>query len=233
MVNTNGLRLANEDGFAERLAAYQPGFELYLQWDSLDDRVLRELRGADLAATRRRAIERLNAADLSTTLVVTLKKVSTMARSATFLRFAVEQPCVRGVTFQPIQHAGRAENFDPARDRLTLSEVRRRILEQFPLFSPDDVVPVPCNPDCLAMAYALKLGGELLPLTASCRRRCSSRAGRNASWSSASRRSASRSSSCSRPTTRRRARPGVCTICSAACRRSRPRTSPTRTSSAC
>jgi len=165
MVNTNGLRLANEDGFAERLAAYQPGFELYLQWDSLDDRVLRELRGADLAATRRRAIERLNAADLSTTLVVTLKKGVNDGEIGDILRFAVEQPCVRGVTFQPIQHAGRAENFDPARDRLTLSEVRRRILEQFPLFSPDDVVPVPCNPDCLAMAYALKLGGELLPLT--------------------------------------------------------------------
>jgi uncharacterized radical SAM superfamily Fe-S cluster-containing enzyme len=165
MVNTNGLRIANEDGFAERLAAYQPGFELYLQWDSLDDRVLRELRGADLAATRRRAIERLNAADLSTTLVVTLKKGVNDGEIGDILRFAVEQPCVRGVTFQPIQHAGRAENFDPARDRLTLSEVRRRILEQFPLFSPDDVVPVPCNPDCLAMAYALKLGSELLPLT--------------------------------------------------------------------
>ncbi len=165
MVNTNGLRIANEDGFAERLAAYQPGFELYLQWDSLRDEVLRELRGASLADTRRRAIARLNAADLSTTLVVTLKKGVNDDEIGEILRFAIEQPCVRGVTFQPIQDAGRAEGFDPARHRLTLSEVRRRILEQFPLFSTDDVVPVPCNPDCLAMAYALKIDGDLLPLT--------------------------------------------------------------------
>jgi hypothetical protein len=36
--------------------------------------------------------------------------------------------------------------------------VRRRILEQTSVFAPDDLIPVPCNPDCLAMAYALKLG---------------------------------------------------------------------------
>src|SRR5277367_5581261 len=34
MVNTNGIRIAQEDGFAERLANYMPEFELYLQFDS-------------------------------------------------------------------------------------------------------------------------------------------------------------------------------------------------------
>jgi 7,8-dihydro-6-hydroxymethylpterin dimethyltransferase len=79
--------------------------------------------------------------------------------------FALQQPCVRGVTFQPIQDAGRNENFDPAKHRLTLSEVRRRILEQTPRFADEDLIPVPCNPDCLAMAYALKLGNDVVPLT--------------------------------------------------------------------
>jgi uncharacterized radical SAM superfamily Fe-S cluster-containing enzyme len=69
------------------------------------------------------------------------------------------------VTFQPIQAAGRLENYDPARDRLTLTEVRRRILEQTSVFEPEDLIPVPCNPDCLAMGYALKLGDQVLPLT--------------------------------------------------------------------
>ena len=64
---------------------------------------------------------------------------------------------MRGVTFQPIQAAGRLEAFDPATDRLTLSEVRRRILEQTAVFRPEDVLPVPCHPDSLAMAYALKV----------------------------------------------------------------------------
>jgi hypothetical protein len=72
---------------------------------------------------------------------------------------------VRGVTFQPIQQAGRLEHFDPATDRLTVSEVRRRILEQFPVFKPADVMPVPCHPDSLGMAYALRMEGGLVPLT--------------------------------------------------------------------
>jgi uncharacterized radical SAM superfamily Fe-S cluster-containing enzyme len=69
------------------------------------------------------------------------------------------------VTFQPIQDAGRLENFNPAIDRLTLTEVRRKILEQTSVFLPEDIIPVPCHPDSLAMAYALKLGGKVTPLT--------------------------------------------------------------------
>jgi len=61
---------------------------------------------------------------------------------------------VRGVTFQPIQAAGPLEHFNPSTDRLTLTEVRRNILEQTSVFRPEDL-PVPCHPDCLAMGYAL------------------------------------------------------------------------------
>src|SRR5206468_11364629 len=81
------------------------------------------------------------------------------------IRFALEQPCVRGVTFQPVQAAGRLDDFDPATDRLTLTEVRRAIYEQSGVFTAEDVVPVPCHPDCLAMAYALKVDGRVVPLT--------------------------------------------------------------------
>jgi uncharacterized radical SAM superfamily Fe-S cluster-containing enzyme len=69
------------------------------------------------------------------------------------------------VTFQPIQAAGRLEGFQAKRDRYTLTEVRRSILQQSPYFKPEDILPVPCHPDCLAMAYALKLNGKVIPLT--------------------------------------------------------------------
>jgi uncharacterized radical SAM superfamily Fe-S cluster-containing enzyme len=165
MINTNGLRIAKEPDFAARLATYQPGFEVYLQFDSLRDEVHQELRGARLADIRLRALENLNAHDISTTLVVTVKKGLNDDELGGIVEFALSQPCVRGVTFQPIQAAGRLENYDPAINRLTLTEVRRRILEQTSVFQPDDLIPVPCNPDCLAMAYALKLDGATVPLT--------------------------------------------------------------------
>jgi uncharacterized radical SAM superfamily Fe-S cluster-containing enzyme len=165
MINTNGLRIAKEPQFTARLAKYQPAFEVYLQFDSLRDEVHQELRGARLADIRRRALDHLNAHDISTTLVVTVKKGLNDHELGGIVEFALTQPCVRGVTFQPIQAAGRLENYDPALNRLTLTEVRRRILEQTSLFAPDDLIPVPCNPDCLAMAYAVKLGGSIVPLT--------------------------------------------------------------------
>src|SRR6185295_2215947 len=52
MINTNGLRIAREAGFAERLARYMPGFEVYLQFDSLERDALMTLRGADLRSIR-------------------------------------------------------------------------------------------------------------------------------------------------------------------------------------
>jgi uncharacterized radical SAM superfamily Fe-S cluster-containing enzyme len=77
----------------------------------------------------------------------------------------LQQKCVRGVTIQPVQQAGRLLGYDPAVHRLTLTGVRRKILEQTKVFRPEDLIPVPCHPDSLAMAYALKLGGEVVPLT--------------------------------------------------------------------
>jgi 7,8-dihydro-6-hydroxymethylpterin dimethyltransferase len=165
MVNTNGVRLAASEDLVARLSGYKPGFEIYLQFDSLEPDPQLALRGEDLREVRLRALDRLNAHDISTTLVVTLRKGLNDREIGRILSFALEQPCVRGVTFQPVQVAGRTEGFDPARDRLTLAEVRQQILAQHDLFAPEDIVPVPCHPDCIAMAYALKVDGRAAPLT--------------------------------------------------------------------
>lgn len=165
MLNTNGVKLAEDPGLAKRLAAYQPGFEVYLQFDSFEKEALLKLRGADLRSIRARALERLNEADLSTTLVVTVQKGVNDGEIGRILEFAAAQPCVRGVTFQPVQEAGRLDGHDSTKDRLTLTEVRRAILDQFPVLRPEDLIPVPCHPDSLCMAYALKTPAGLLPLT--------------------------------------------------------------------
>jgi len=165
MLNTNGIRIAKDPAFAERLATYAPDFEIYLQFDSLQPHVLESLRGENLLDVRMRALENLNRVNLSTTLVVTLQKGLNDQEIGDIISFALGQKCVRGVTFQPTQIAGRVEGFQPATDRITLTEVRQEILKQSPVFQPEDIIPVPCNPDALAMAYALKIDGEVFPLT--------------------------------------------------------------------
>ena len=88
------------------------GFEVYLQFDSLNDEALVELRGAKLSRIRRQALEALEAVGLSTTLVVVVKRGVNDQEVADIVRHALTWNCVRGVTFQPVQDAGRNENFD-------------------------------------------------------------------------------------------------------------------------
>ena len=165
MLNTNGIRIAKDPAFVRRLASYMPDFEVYLQFDSFKKEALETLRGEDLRAVRRQALENLNRENLSTTLVVTLQKGLNDDEIGEIIRYGLQQPCVRGVTFQPTQVAGRTEQFDPALHRITLTEVRQEILKQSGIFTAADIIPVPCNPDALAMAYALKIDGEVIPLT--------------------------------------------------------------------
>jgi uncharacterized radical SAM superfamily Fe-S cluster-containing enzyme len=165
MVNTNGIRIAKDFEFAKQLSTYAPDFEIYLQFDSFKPEALKHLRGKDLTDVRTKALEHLNKLNLSTTLVVTLQKGLNDDEIGKIIEFALQQPCVRGVTFQPTQVAGRTENFNTLTDRLTLTEVRQNILNQTNIFSANDLIPVPCNPDALAMGYALKLNGNIFPMT--------------------------------------------------------------------
>lgn len=165
MLNTNGIRIAKDLEFTKRLASYMPDFEVYLQFDSFKPQALITLRGKDLTAVRMKALEHLNALNLSTTLVVTLQKGLNDDEIGKIIEFALKQRCVRGVTFQPTQIAGRVENFDPATDRITITDVRQKIIDQTNLFQPNDLIPVPCNPDALVMGYALKIAGQTIPLT--------------------------------------------------------------------
>ncbi|MCB0690658.1 MAG: radical SAM protein [Saprospiraceae bacterium] len=165
MLNTNGIEIAKDFEFAKRLSQYAPDFEIYLQFDSFKNEALMDLRGANLLSIREKAIEHLNKLNLSTTLVVTLQKGLNDDEMGEIIQYALNQKCVRGVTFQPTQVAGRHDNYKNHTGRITLTEVRRNILEQFDVFTADDLIPVPCNPDALVMGYILKLDGNYIPLT--------------------------------------------------------------------
>lgn len=165
MVNTNGINLANDKGFVEKLSQYKPGLEIYLQFDSFEEKSLKELRGANLTRIREKAIEYLNEFNISTTLVMTIKRGLNDKEIGKIIDYAKQQKCVRGVTIQPIQDAGRNLSYNHLENRMTISEIRREISLQSTTFSKEDIIPVPCNPDSLAMGYALKVDNQITPLT--------------------------------------------------------------------
>lgn len=142
-----------------------PGFEVYLQFDSLRPEALMDIRGADLSRIRVQALEALERAGVSTTLVATIKKGVNDADIPDIVRFALEWRCVRGVTFQPIQDAGRNDGFAPGEHRMVLSQIRRKIAEA-DVFSLEDLIPLPCNPDQICIGYGLRNGRKVSPVTA-------------------------------------------------------------------
>lgn len=164
MVNTNGIRIAQEPGFAERLAEFMPRFEVYLQFDSLRRDALMNLRGADLTRVRLDALAALERNGISTTLVVTVKKGVNDREVADIVRFALQWRCVRGVTFQPVQDAGRNEGFDPKAHRVVLTEIRRQVAEAG-VFALADLIPLPCNPDQICIGYGVRRGAQVTPIT--------------------------------------------------------------------
>ena len=114
MLNTNGIRIAEDPAFVDALAELRPGFEVYLQFDSLNDEALKNIRGAALCAhPRARRWRNLEARNISTTLVCTVKRGVNDAEIGEIVRHALNYKCVRGVTFQPVQDAGRNDGFDP------------------------------------------------------------------------------------------------------------------------
>jgi uncharacterized radical SAM superfamily Fe-S cluster-containing enzyme len=164
MINTNGVRIAEDIDFVERLATYAPRLEVYLQFDSLDDAALMDLRGARLSRIRQQALANLERVGLSTTLVVVVKRGVNDGEIAAIVDHALTWKCVRGVTFQPVQDAGRNEHFDPKANRMVLTQIRREVAKSR-AFGLDDLIPLPCNPDQICIAYGLRDGEQVTPLT--------------------------------------------------------------------
>ncbi|MFO1239117.1 MAG: radical SAM protein [Sphingomonadaceae bacterium] len=164
MINTNGVRIAQDAEFVARLASYAPRLEVYLQFDSLDDHALMDLRGARLSRIRQQALEALEAAGLSTTLVAVVKRGVNDHEIADIINHALTWSCVRGVTFQPVQDAGRNEGFDGKANRMVLSQIRREVAKAG-VFGLEDMIPLPCNPDQICIGYGLRDGPTVTPIT--------------------------------------------------------------------
>jgi 7,8-dihydro-6-hydroxymethylpterin dimethyltransferase len=165
MVNTNGLRIADDARWFADFAARRP--LIYLQFDGLSDDTYRRIRGEPLLDTKLRALDRLAEADLHVMLVAAVEREVNEHEVAPLVEFGLRHPAVRGVMFQPVTHTGRHPDHDPLR-RMTIPDVLRRLdADPAGSFRASDFVPIPCCfPTCSSVTYAY-LGdeGEVIPLT--------------------------------------------------------------------
>src|SRR4051812_3214101 len=98
LLNTNGVRIANDSAFADRLgAAFRYGaFQLYLQFDGVQAPGQQFLRGADLRATRERCLERCREMNLPLTLAMTVTPEN-LPYLWDAIAFGLQHPNVRGI----------------------------------------------------------------------------------------------------------------------------------------
>ncbi|MBQ7609441.1 MAG: radical SAM protein [Desulfovibrionaceae bacterium] len=145
-LNTNGLRLAAEEGYAQTLR--EAGLDsVYLQWDGVSETAFETLRGRPLLREKMQALEDCARAGLGVVLVATVVKGVNDSGLGDLLRFAVRAgPCVRGLHIQPAAFFGRYPWPLACAPRMTLPEVIEALVRQAPeLISLSDVHPPCCE----------------------------------------------------------------------------------------
>ena len=163
MLNTNGVRIAQEPEFVKQLA--QIGVSVYLQFDGFSTNTFKTIRGLDLSNVKRLAVENLSRFNVGTVLVSTVQRGVNEDEMGQVVDYAMETPIIRGVVFQPTFYTGRHPGFDPM-NRVTLPDVVKGIAAQSRYgFVESDFVPIPCCfPTCSSATYVYVENGKVTPL---------------------------------------------------------------------
>lgn len=166
MINTNGIRIAKDRAFVERLVESRHRMEVYLQFDGFEQQSIQILRGESLVETKLRAIEVLGEFGIRTTLVSTLQPDVNDHEIGRLVQFATERSWITGVSFQPATYSGRYVLPEQLERRVTFPDVIKAVEAQTGGdWRESDFSPLPCaHPNGHTLAYAYRREGKLLPL---------------------------------------------------------------------
>ena len=129
-LNSNGLRLAEDEDYVRRLAEAGLSF-VFLQFDGLTEDVYLALRGRPMMNIKRRAIENCGKYGIGVTLVPVIVPGVNDRQIGDMIRFGIEKsPVVRGIHFQPVSYFGRIPALPREEDRYTLDQLLRAVVQQ-------------------------------------------------------------------------------------------------------
>lgn len=174
LINTNGVRIANDPEFAEGLAraVARGGLQVYLQFDGVQLAGQHPLRGADLRATRERALDVCARMGLSVTLAMTVVPEN-LPHLWEAIVFGLARPEVHGITFQPMFQSGRhrvpkglgfgSSTGMASSGGLNAADILLAAVSQSAgQLKFEDFTPLPCgDPNCAIIGYLLRLDGTV------------------------------------------------------------------------
>lgn len=129
-LNSNGLRLAEEESFVKKLADAGLSF-VFMQFDGVEDSVYEKLRRRPMIEIKKKAIENCGRHGIGVTLVPVIVPGVNVDQIGDIIRFAAERsPYVRGVHFQPVSYFGRIPQLPKDSDRFTLDELMNEVVKQ-------------------------------------------------------------------------------------------------------
>lgn len=166
MLNTNGIRIAEDEEFVKSLSQFTGGFEIYLQFDSFDDKTYTAIRGRELKDIKEKAISNLSKYNIPITLVMTVERDLNDKEIGKVISYGISTKNVRGVNLQPVAYFGRKNGSLDRNNRVTLTDCIGLIEEQTKkMLIKEDFVPLPCNVERVALTYLYKTKDGFIPIT--------------------------------------------------------------------
>ncbi len=130
MINTNGVRIAKDMEYLQRLVHAGAG-TIFLQFDGVSDDVYQYTRGTNLADIKVKAVSNCAEAEIGVILVPVLIPGINDHQLGDIIQFAKSwMPTIRGVHFQPISYLGRYPAVPRDEDRITIPDVIDGLVRQ-------------------------------------------------------------------------------------------------------
>ncbi len=145
-LNSNGLRLAEDEDYVRRLAEAGLSF-VFLQFDGITDEVYTALRKRPLLSVKERAIDNCGKYGIGVTLVPVIVPGVNEHQIGDIIRYGIRwSPVVRGVHFQPVSYFGRIPALPEDQDRFTLDELLDAVVRQSGgLVQENNLIPSCCD----------------------------------------------------------------------------------------
>jgi uncharacterized radical SAM superfamily Fe-S cluster-containing enzyme len=162
-MNTNGIRIAGDRRFAEKIKA--AGVQVVLSLDTFDPATSVIIHGKDITKAKRKCLDALAELDIPTTILPVCIPGINDHEIPDIVHDSLRQPFVRSVTVQNMTYTGaNGSQFEP-RTHITLDEVEALLARREGIAREDFFALSAYHPLCYSAAYYIVRGDRMISLS--------------------------------------------------------------------